>query len=66
MSGPATFVHRRWERRTEIIDGVVDPFLAIDIDIEQLRARDLDEGAFGQFGVDTGEASSWHEEPPQV
>jgi len=37
--------------RTEIIDNAVDPFLAVDIDVEQLCARDLERpDASGQFG----------------
>jgi len=51
--------------RTEIVDGGVDPFLPVDIDVEPLCARDLEaRDASGQFGVDMGEASSWHWEPP--
>jgi hypothetical protein len=50
--------------RAEVVDGVVDPFLAVDIDVEQLCARDLDSGdAFGHFGADERERSPWHVEP---
>jgi hypothetical protein len=52
--------------RAEIVDGVVDPFLAVDIDIEQLCARDLDSpDASGQFGTDESEGSPWHGKSPQ-
>jgi hypothetical protein len=52
--------------RAEVVDGVVDPFLAVDIDVEQLCARDLDRReAFGQFGTDERERSPWHVEPLQ-
>jgi len=39
--------------RAEVVDGVVDPFLAVNIHVEQLCARDLDSrDAFGRFGAD--------------
>jgi hypothetical protein len=50
--------------RAEVVDGVVDPFLAVDIDVEQLRERDLDSrDAFGQFRADERERSPCHTEP---
>jgi hypothetical protein len=53
-------------RGTEIVDGVVNAFLAVDIDGEQQWVHELDaRGAFGHVGVDTGERSLWHEEPPR-
>jgi hypothetical protein len=52
--------------RAEIVDGVVDPFPAVDIDVEQLCARDLDgRDASGQFGPDVDEGSPWHESLPE-
>ena len=41
----------------EVVDGVVDPSLGFDVDVEQLCARDFDaRGAFRSFDVDTSEA----------
>jgi len=41
----------------EGVDGVVDPSLGFDVDVEQLCARDFDaRGAFRSFDVDTSEA----------
>src|SRR6266850_4597676 len=50
----------------EIVDSVVDPLLAIDIDVEQLRPCELDaRDACGPLGVGAGEGSPWHGESPR-
>jgi hypothetical protein len=52
--------------RAEIVDGIVDPLPAVDIDVEQVCACDLENrDASGQSGADAGERSPWHGKPPE-